>query len=153
MTITLGGETVTLIFPGRNHADDGTLVFFPAERVVFSTDFPADALVTTSMRSFPSGCGDFDQSPISEWIKSYHTIEALDFDILAEGHGKCCSRNQMSRKGANISNICAIRFAAGMKAGKSLDELRRTLMLEEIQGLGQLHICCERPISRPPIGI
>ncbi len=87
MTLTLGGKTVQLIFPGKNHADDGTVVFFPAERVVFSTDFPADALVTTSMRSLPSACGAFDEHPMSEWIASYRTIEALDFDILAQGHG------------------------------------------------------------------
>ena len=87
MTLTLGGETVQLVFPGKNHADDGTVVFFPAERVVFSTDFPADALVTTSMRSLPSACGAFDEHPLSDWIASYRAIEALDFDILAQGHG------------------------------------------------------------------
>ncbi len=87
MTIILGGRRIDLIFPGLNHADDGTVVYFPAEKVVFSTDFPADALVTNSMRSLPSACGMFDQHPLAEWIHSYHTIEDLDFDILAQGHG------------------------------------------------------------------
>src|SRR3989442_7937804 len=87
MKITLGGKTVELIYPGKNHANDGTVVFFPAQRVAFSADFPADALVTGSLRSLPSACGNFDQHPMSEWIKSYKTIENLDFDVLAGGHG------------------------------------------------------------------
>src|SRR5665213_1623684 len=66
MTILLGGRTIELVFPGLNHADDGTVVYFPAEKVVFSTDFPADALVTTTMRSMPSSCGVFDQHPMAE---------------------------------------------------------------------------------------
>ena len=39
------------------------VMYFPAERVVFATEFLADALVTTSMRSLPSACGAFDRSP------------------------------------------------------------------------------------------
>ena len=31
--------------------------------------------------------GPFDGNPLSEWIKSYKTVEALDFDIVAAGHG------------------------------------------------------------------
>ncbi|HEY5410512.1 MAG TPA: MBL fold metallo-hydrolase [Caulobacteraceae bacterium] len=131
MTLTLGGMTVQLIFPGKNHADDGTVVYFPAERVVFSTDFPADALVTTSMRSLPSACGAFDQHPMSEWIKSYRTIEALDFDILAQGHGAVLFKKADVTEGREYFEYLRDQVAAGMRAGKSLDELRRTLMLEK----------------------
>lgn len=134
MTLTLGGETVQLIFPGKNHADDGTVVYFPAERVVFSTDFPADALVTTSMRSLPSACGAFDQHPMSEWIKSYRTIEALDFDILAQGHGSVLFTKADVTEGREYFEYLRDQVSAGMAAGKSLDELRRTLMLEKYKG-------------------
>src|SRR5687768_3117901 len=40
-TMTLGGKTVQLIHPGRNHSDDMTVMFFPAERVAFGVDFIA----------------------------------------------------------------------------------------------------------------
>jgi len=130
MTLTLGGMTVKLIFPGKNHADDGTVVYFPAERVVFSTDFPADALVTTSMRSFPSACGAFDEHPMSEWIRSYRTIEALDFDVLAQGHGAALFRKSDVTEGREYFEYLRDQVSAGMAAGKSLDELRRTLMLD-----------------------
>ena len=46
MRITLGGRTVDLIHPGLNHSDDATVMHFQDERVVFATEFLADALVT-----------------------------------------------------------------------------------------------------------
>ena len=131
MTLTLGGETLQLIFPGKNHADDGTVIYFPAERVVFSTDFPADALVRGSMRSLPSACGAFDEHPMAEWIKSYKTIEALDFDILAQGHGDVLFTKKDVTEGREYFEYLMHEVSAGMVAGKSLDELRRTLMLEK----------------------
>jgi len=131
MTLKLGGETVQLIFPGKNHADDGTVLYFPAERVVFSTDFPADALVTQSMRSLPSACGAFDQHPMSEWIKSYHTIEALDFDILAQGHGAVLFTKADVTEGREYFEYLRDQVSAAMSKGESLDEMRRTLMLEK----------------------
>ena len=134
MTLTLGGETVQLIFPGKNHADDGTVLYFPAERVVFSTDFPADALVTTSMRSLPSGCGAFDEHPMSEWIKSYRTIEALDFDILAQGHGSVLFTKADVTEGRQYFEYLRDQVSQAMSRGVSLEEMKRTLMLDPYKG-------------------
>ncbi len=131
MTLKLGGETVQLIFPGKNHADDGTVVYFPAQRVVFSTDFPADALVGQSMRSLPSACGAFDQHPMSEWIRSYRTIEALDFDILAQGHGSVNFTKADVTEGREYFEYLRDQVSAAMSKGMSLDEMRRTLMLDK----------------------
>jgi glyoxylase-like metal-dependent hydrolase (beta-lactamase superfamily II) len=131
MTILLGGRTIRLIFPGLNHADDGTVLLFPAERVAFSTDFPADALVTTSMRSFPSGCGMFDRHPLSEWIKSYKTIESLDFDILAQGHGQVNFTKADVAEGRQFFEDLRDAVQAGMSAGKSLEEIKKTVLLEK----------------------
>ena len=131
MTLRLGDETVQLIFPGKNHADDGTVLYFPAERVVFSTDFPADALVGKSMRSLPSACGAFDEHPMSEWIRSYRTIEALDFDILAQGHGAVNFTKADVTEGREYFEYLRDQVSAAMAKGMSLDEMRRTLMLEK----------------------
>jgi len=129
MTIVLGGRTIELVFPGLNHGDDGTVAYFPAERVAFSVDFPADALVTTSMRSFPSACGVFDQHPISEWIKSYRTIEALDFDVLVQGHGTGTFTKADVVEGRQFFEYLRDEVSKGMAAGKSLAELKRDLTL------------------------
>jgi glyoxylase-like metal-dependent hydrolase (beta-lactamase superfamily II) len=130
MSLSLGGRTLQLIFPGRNHADDGTVIYFPAEKVVFSTDFPADALVGPSMRSLPSACGAFDEHPMAEWIASYRTIEALDFDVLAQGHGSALFKKQDVTEGREYFEYLRDQVRAGMQAGKSLEELRRTVTLD-----------------------
>ena len=131
MTLVLGGRTIELVFPGLNHADDGTVLRFPLERVVFSTDFPADALVTTSMRSLPSGCGMFDRHPLSEWIRSYRTIESLDFDILAQGHGTTTFTKADVSEGRQYLEDLRAAVSQGMAQGKSLAELKKTLLLEK----------------------
>jgi glyoxylase-like metal-dependent hydrolase (beta-lactamase superfamily II) len=133
LKIVLGGKTVEVIYPGRNHSDDASVLYFPAERVVFATEFLADALVTTSMRSLPSACGAFDGSPMSEWIKSYRTVEALDFDILAPGHGNVFSKRDVTESREFFEDLRA-EVSAGMAAGKSLEELQKTITLEQYKG-------------------
>ena len=88
MQIELGGKRVELIHPGKNHSNDATVMLFPEERVLFATEFIADALVTDDIHSMPSACGPFDGNPIDDWIRSYRTVETLDFDIVAGGHGR-----------------------------------------------------------------
>jgi glyoxylase-like metal-dependent hydrolase (beta-lactamase superfamily II) len=131
MRIIFGGKTVELIHPGKNHANDGTVVLFPDARVAFSSDFPADALVRASMRSLPSACGIFDQHPMAEWIKSYKTIESLDFDVLAQGHGDVLFKKSDVAEAREFFEDLAAAVSAGMAQGKSLEELKRSVLLEK----------------------
>src|SRR5690606_34495346 len=77
MQIELGGKRVGLLRPGLTPSDAATVMYFPDERVVFATEFLADALVTDNIYALPSACGPFDGSPLSEWIRSYESVEAL----------------------------------------------------------------------------
>jgi glyoxylase-like metal-dependent hydrolase (beta-lactamase superfamily II) len=131
MQITLGGKTIELIHPGKNHADDGTVVLFPAERVAFSADFPADALVRASLRSLPSACGSFDGHPMAEWIKSYRTIESLDFDGLAGGHGSALFKKSDVAETRQFFEDLSAAVSQGMAQGKSLETLKKTILLEK----------------------
>ena len=131
MTIVLGGRTIQLVFPGLNHADDGTVVLLPAERIAFSADFPADALVTTSMRSLPSACGVFDQHPMAEWIRSFRTIEALDFDTLVQGHGLVTFTKADVAAARGFMEDLRDAVSKGMAEGKSLAELKQSIRLEK----------------------
>jgi glyoxylase-like metal-dependent hydrolase (beta-lactamase superfamily II) len=129
MRITLGGKVVELVHPGLNHADDATVMLFPAERVLFATEFLADALVTDDIHSLPSACGPFDGSPLAEWIKSYRTVEALDFDVLAPGHGALFQKSDVTDTRVYFEDLVAA-VSAGMAEGKSLAELKETVLLE-----------------------
>ena len=127
MRIELGGKVVELLHPGLNHADDATVMHFPAERVVFATEFLSDALVTDEIRALPSACGPFDGSPLAEWIRSYRSVEALDFDVLAGGHGGALfDKADVTATREYFEDLVA-GVSAGMAEGKSLEELKETL--------------------------
>ncbi|MEP7313020.1 MAG: MBL fold metallo-hydrolase [Pseudomonadota bacterium] len=129
MTLRFGGKNIELIFPGKNHANDGTAVLFKDERVLFAVDFPADALVQNTMRSLPSACGPFDGHPLGDWIRSYRTLEELDFDVLAGGHGQKMFTKQDITEGREYFEYLASEVSNAMAKGLSLDEMRRTLTL------------------------
>lgn len=130
MTLRFGGKTIDLVFPGRNHANDGTAVLFRDERVLFTVDFPADALVQDSMRSLPSACGPFDGHSMDEWIRSYRTLEALDFDISVGGHGGRHFSKQDLAEGRGFLEYLKREVEAAMSRGLSLEQMKQTLMLE-----------------------
>jgi glyoxylase-like metal-dependent hydrolase (beta-lactamase superfamily II) len=132
LQLTLGGKRIELIHPGKNHSDDATVVFFPAERVAFATEFISDVALpaTGSPLSFPSACGPFDGSPLSEWIRSYRTVESLDFDIFAGGHGALAKKADVTANRVFFEELVAA-VSAGMAEGKSLAELQRSILLEK----------------------
>jgi glyoxylase-like metal-dependent hydrolase (beta-lactamase superfamily II) len=131
MQIRLGNKSVELVHPGKNHANDGTVVVFPTERVAFAVDFPADALVSGSLRSLPSACGNFDQHPMTEWVRSFKTIEALDFDQLAGGHGNVLFKKSDVTEARQYFEDLIAAVSAARAEGKSLEEMKRTVLLEK----------------------
>ena len=129
MQIELGGKTVELVHPGLNHSDDATVLVFPSERAAFATEFVADALVTDDVHSLPSACGPFDGNALAEWIKSYRTVEGLDFDVLLTGHGAPLLDKTAVRETRAYFEYLRDQVSAGMAAGKSLDELKQSVLL------------------------
>jgi len=132
MDLLLGGKRVQLTFPGRNHSDDATVLYFPAERVVFATEFISDVAlpVTASPRAWPSACGPFDGNPLSEWIRSYRTVEALDFDVFSGGHGALATKADVTLVREFMEELTKA-VSEGMSQGKSLAELQQTLLFEK----------------------
>jgi len=129
MTIVVGGQRVELLHPGLNHSDDATVMLFPEQRVLFATEFLSDALVTDNIHSLPSACGPFDGSPLSEWIRSYETVEALDFDVVVPGHGDIFDKSAVADTRIFFEDLIAA-VSAGMAAGLSLEELKTAIRLE-----------------------
>lgn len=134
MQIELGGKRVELIHPGLNHSNDATVMLFPEERVVFATEFIADALVTDNLRSLPSACGPFDGSPLDEWIASYRTVEALDFDILAGGHGRALFDKAGVTETRRYFEDLKAAVEEAMAAGQGLAEMQESITLEQYAG-------------------
>ena len=80
MAIHKGGREVQLLFLGRGHTGGDTMVFLPAERIVFTGDFfegrPGGGVLSYLGDSF-----------IDEWPASLERLKAVDFDVIVPGHG------------------------------------------------------------------
>ena len=74
-TVTLGGKQVTMISLGTAHADDSSVLYFPAERAVFSADI-------LQVRRLPAALAP----SVGAWIDALSRINALDFDHALTGH-------------------------------------------------------------------
>lgn len=130
MTLTLGGKTVELMHPGKNHGNDMTVLLFPEERVVFATDMIADALVRDNIRSVPSACGPMDGTPIAEWIRSYEYVYALDFDTFAGGHGAFFSKEDVALPIQFLQDL-KTEVEQALAKGMSLEQMKESILLEQ----------------------
>ncbi len=80
MTLNKGGREVQVLFLGRGHTGGDTMIFLPAERIVFTGDFfegrPGGGVLSYLGDAF-----------IDEWPASLERLKGLEFDIIVPGHG------------------------------------------------------------------
>jgi glyoxylase-like metal-dependent hydrolase (beta-lactamase superfamily II) len=119
MSIELGGTTVELIYTGRNHSDNSIVLRFPAERLLFAVDFiPVETL---AFRDFPVAY-------VEEWIESLRRVEQLEFDQLVPGHGPIGRKEHVAMFREYLQDLRGGVMSL-VRAGKSLDEIKRELRL------------------------
>jgi glyoxylase-like metal-dependent hydrolase (beta-lactamase superfamily II) len=123
MTIELGGTVVELGYVGRNHSNNSIVMRFPAERVLFAVDFIPVKTV---------GFRDWPDAYLDDWIESLKRVEAIDFDILAPGHGPLggkadvtAFRNYMEELRDEVLKLA--------REGKSLEEIKKTVKMPKYQ--------------------
>ena len=125
MSISLGGKTVELVFPGPNHTIDASVLLFPDERTMFGVDF---VNVGRLALAFP-GTGTLD-----EWINSLRRVEALDFDIVSPGHGNVGTRAEFIAYREYFEDLRTV-VSSAVESGISLDVLLESDALSEYSGL------------------
>jgi len=111
--LALGGRIVRMIHTGRAHAADMSVLFFPAERIVFAAEPPPVA-------SVPFLFGPFRPSDTFDWI---HAVAPLDFDTLLFADGTSLPRAQLT---ALATYLDALReeVAIGREQGWTLARLQ-----------------------------
>ncbi len=126
MTIELGGTIVELLYLGPNHSDNSIVLRFPKERILYAVDF-------IPVRSI--AYRDFPDAHMPGWIESLKRAEALDFEILAPGHGKLGKKAHvaMFREYLETLRNEVLRHA---RAGTPLDEIKRQVKLEQYADWG-----------------
>lgn len=135
-TIELGGTAVELIWVGRNHSNNSVVMRFPREKIIFAVDFiPVKGV---AFRDFPDAYLD-------EWIDSLRKVEAMEFDILAPGHGALGGKADVTNFRLYFEDLRAQVLAAA-RAGKSLEETKKSVDLSKYKDwggyeqMGQLNI-------------
>jgi glyoxylase-like metal-dependent hydrolase (beta-lactamase superfamily II) len=93
---------------------------FPAERVLFAVDFiPVKGV---AFRDFPDAY-------ITDWIESLKRVEAMDYDVLAPGHGALGTKEDVRAYRGYMEELRAAVLEAS-RAGKSVDEMKQTIKLD-----------------------
>ena len=126
LSFTVGSKTFELTYLGPGHGTDMIAVVVQPEAVAFVVD------VVSARRLFYR---DFPGSDVDQWIQQVKKVEALDFDILIGGHGPVGTKKDVS---AGIAYLEEMRAAVleGLKAGKSVDELKQTVLMEKYKDWG-----------------
>jgi glyoxylase-like metal-dependent hydrolase (beta-lactamase superfamily II) len=121
-TVTLGGKRVELIHAKGRHTNDLVDIYFPDERVLFTGDY---VWVNRLCCNFA-----FDRLPMSTWIDSIRALESLDFDIVIGSHFDQGSKADVVLFRQYLEDLMA-SVQAGIKEGKSVEELQKTISLEK----------------------
>jgi len=123
-TITLGGKRVDLIHPGRmGHAPDMTVLHFPAERVLFGVDF-------VNVKSVPGSNTLANGASIAEYVNALKVVDALDFDIVAPGHGPTGRKADLAAYRRYYEDL-ETRVAARIAKGQTLEEIQAAKIMDE----------------------
>ena len=126
MTIELGGTALELVHVGKNHSDNSLVMRFPRERILFAVDF-----IPVNSYAFR----DFPDSYMPDWIESLGRVEAMDFDVLAPGHGPLGTKASVTMFREYLQDLRAevLRYA---REGKSADEMKQLIVLPKYAAWG-----------------
>jgi glyoxylase-like metal-dependent hydrolase (beta-lactamase superfamily II) len=119
-TITFGGREVELMHPGRSGAADMTVLYFPAERIVFAADL-------VQVRGLPLTIGRFHPR---EYIAGLRAVEALDFDTLITGRGERGTRSDIAAFRQYLETLES-EVRSGRQEGRTEAELQANLRLNQ----------------------
>lgn len=120
-TVKLGDGSVVLVHT-RRHTDDMVDMLFPKQRVLFVGDYVWPKRVCCVG-------GDFNQRPLSRWIASLKELEKLDFDITVNSHWDQGTKADLIAT-REFWEALSAEVQAGIRAGKSLQELQQSVRLE-----------------------
>ena len=123
-SMTLGGKRVDLIYASNQHSDDMIDMYFPDERVLFTGDYVWTNRLCCNFA--------FDRRPMTTWIESIRALEQLDFDIMVGSHWEQATKADVVMYRQYLEDLMAA-VAAGIKAGRSAEELQRTIRLDKYQ--------------------
>jgi len=120
-TLEVGGKTFELTYLGVGHGDDLIAMVVRPENVAFVVD-----AVTPKRLPFR----DFPGADVDGYIGQIETVEGLDFDILAPGHGAVGSKADATENRVYMETL-RDGVKAALAEGKTVDEIIASDLMSE----------------------
>ena len=119
-TIEVGGKSIELTPLGPGHGEDLIAMVVQPENVGFVVD--AVAAKRLPFRDFPN-------SNVDDWTDQVRNVEALEFEILAGGHGPIGVKEDVTDGRVYLEELRE-QVLQGLKAGKTDDELASSITMD-----------------------
>lgn len=126
LTVELGGKSVQMFYAVPSHSDDSSIIYFPDERAAFAVDFFNPVQVPYQ---------NMGGGPVQPWIDANRDLQArVDYDIAIPGHGPIGAKADVDGSIRYLEELLAA-VEEGVAAGRSLEELQQTVLMEEYSHL------------------
>ena len=115
LSLSVGDKRVELLHVGPAHTRGDTLVFVPADRVVFAGDI-----------LFVGGHPVIWAGPVENWIKACDTMLGWDVDVIVPGHGPITDKAGVRRFKAYLEYLfveARARYDAGLSYFDAASEI------------------------------
>lgn len=120
-TFSLGSKTFELTWLGPGHGEDLIAVVVRPDNVGFITDVVVPKRLPWK---------NFGGSNIDNWVAQIKKVEALDFDIFAPAHGNMGVKADTVDVRNYIEKLKS-SVLAGLNAGKTVDEIKKDVTMDE----------------------
>ena len=124
--LTVGDKTFELTYLGPGHGTDLIVMVVRPDNVAFVVD------AVSSKRLFYR---DFPGANVDNWIEQVKRVEVLNFDIMIGGHGPVGVKSDVTDGIAYLEELRA-SVLKGLKAGKTVDELKDSVKMEKYKSWG-----------------
>ena len=119
--LKVGDKTFELTWLGEGHGKDLIVVIVRPGNVAFITDAAAPKRLPWK---------NMGGANIDGWINQVRKIESLDFEIFAPAHGNVGVKADATDARIYMEKLKAA-VLTGLKAGKSVDELKKEITMDE----------------------
>ncbi len=126
-TLQVGGKTFELTNLGSGHDNHMLAVVVRPENVGFIVDVAAPKRLPYQ---------NFGGANVDDWIGQIKTAMELDFEIFAPGHGSVGDKGDLAEHLGYFEELRA-GVLDGLKAGKTVDEIKAELTLDDYSDWGQ----------------
>ena len=125
-SLTVGSKTFELTYLGPGHGSDLIAMVVRPDNVAFVVD------AVSAKRLFYR---DFPGSNVDSWIDQVKKVNSLEFDILIGGHGPVGNKSDVAAGLVYLEELRA-EVLTGLKAGKTVDELKTSVTMAKYKDWG-----------------